>query len=331
MPLEMQPFRTTEITQPRIKDWFTNSQPDFTQELITEEDAEQFEHEEGINKVYLFSTKKATPPIYQALAANFNNRLRFAVVKKQNPIWEVLAHDFEVDKWPTLLVHVQNGADKAGNIVYDGKLKLPDLKAFVAEYALSPENAKEDYTITSKKRKEAATAQRLEGLRIVEDIDEMKSLIMDEPNAALVYAAQRDQAPHLSMVEELGAKYGQYINIIALIVDEPSAAKKELKGKLPLFRFYKNELKGQAKRDTSFEILIPDRLSPERDLDKIEKVIVEEMEENFEHEVKIVTETVFYQKARPVTHDEGKNAIAWLYNTENDIGIPFLYKALSMD
>lgn len=64
MPLEMLPFRTTEITQPRIKDWFTNNQPDYTQELVTEEDAEQFEHEEGINKVYLFSTKKATPPIY---------------------------------------------------------------------------------------------------------------------------------------------------------------------------------------------------------------------------------------------------------------------------
>lgn len=98
----------------------------------------------------------------------------------------------------------------------------------------------------------------------------MKSLIMDEPNAALVYAAQRDQAPHLPMVEELGAKYGQYINIIALIVDDPTAAKKEMKSrKLPVFRFYKNELKGQSKRDTSFEILIPDRLSPETDLDKI--------------------------------------------------------------
>ena len=43
--------------------------------------SEQFENEEGISKVYLFTTKKTTPPIYQALAANYNNRLRFAVVK----------------------------------------------------------------------------------------------------------------------------------------------------------------------------------------------------------------------------------------------------------
>ena len=64
MPMQQVGFRSQEITQPRIKDWFTNNQPDFTQELLSEEDAEQFEHEEGINKVYLFSTKKATPPIY---------------------------------------------------------------------------------------------------------------------------------------------------------------------------------------------------------------------------------------------------------------------------
>lgn len=88
MPLVQVPFRTTEVTQPRIKDWFINNQPDYTQELVTEEDAEQFQHEEGINKVYLFSTKKQTPPIYQALAANFNNRLRFATVKKGSAVSE---------------------------------------------------------------------------------------------------------------------------------------------------------------------------------------------------------------------------------------------------
>lgn len=55
------------------------------------------------------------------------------------------------------------------------------------------------------------------------------------------------------------------------------------------------------------------------------------MEDNFEHEVKIVTETVFYQSARPVTNNDGKNAIAWLYKTEDEIGIPFIYKAMSMD
>jgi len=56
---------------------------------------------------------------------------------------------------------------------------------------------------------------------------------MDEPFAGLVYAAQRNQAPHLPLLEELGAKYGEYINIVALIIDDPTTVKKEFKGKLP--------------------------------------------------------------------------------------------------
>lgn len=62
--------------------------------------------------MYLFSTKKATPPIYQALAANFNNRLRFAIVKKSSEVSAQLANDFAVKTWPTLLIEVQNGAEK---------------------------------------------------------------------------------------------------------------------------------------------------------------------------------------------------------------------------
>ena len=81
-------------------------------------------------------------------------------------------------------------------------------------------------------------------MRIVESVDEMKDFIMDDPLAALVYAAQREQAPHLALVEQLGQEYGEFINIVALIVDDPQTVKKEMKGKLPLFRFYKNELKG---------------------------------------------------------------------------------------
>ena len=84
----------------------TYNQPDFTQELVSEADAEQFENEEGISKVYLFTTKKATPPIYQALAANYNNRLRFAVVKKSSAVSEQIALELSVTKWPTILVNV---------------------------------------------------------------------------------------------------------------------------------------------------------------------------------------------------------------------------------
>ena len=158
----------------------------------------------------------------------------------------------------------------------------------------------------------------------------MKEIIMDEPFAALVYAAQRNHTPHMALLEQMGAKYGEYINIVALIVDDPATVKKEFKGKLPLFRYYKNELKGQAKRDSSFEILIPERLSVENDLEEIGERIAAEMEDNFEHDVKIVTEKVYYPSARQVTQQEHKHALAWLY-ASGESNIPFVYKALSKD
>ena len=170
----------------------TYNQPDFTQELVSEADAEQFENEEGISKVYLFTTKKTTPPIYQALAANYNNRLRFAVVKKSSAVSEQIALELSVTKWPTILVNVQNGADEATNITYEGKLKLPELRAFVDQYALDESQAKQDFAIASKQRKESKNGQRQNGFVIIEDIEELKDLILDESNAALVYIPLRN-------------------------------------------------------------------------------------------------------------------------------------------
>jgi|LakMenE01Jun11ns_1017448.scaffolds.fasta_scaffold9683410_2 hypothetical protein len=48
----------------------------------------------------------------------------------------------------------------------------------------------------------------------------------------------------MQIVEELATQYGEFINIVVLIVDDAATVKKEFKGKLPMFRFYKNEIKG---------------------------------------------------------------------------------------
>lgn len=48
----------------------------------------------------------------------------------------------------------------------------------------------------------------------------------------------------MPLVEELAIQYGDFINIVVLIVDDAATVKKEFKGKLPMFRFYKNEVKG---------------------------------------------------------------------------------------
>ena len=105
----------------------------------------------------------------------------------------------------------------------------------------------------------------------------------------------------MELMEQFGATYGEYINIVVLIVDDPAQIKKEFKGKLPMFRFYRNEVKGNAKKESSFEILIPERLQTSGDLKQIREVIMSEIEDNFEHTVKIVTEKVYYPEARQVT------------------------------
>jgi hypothetical protein len=63
-------------------------------------------------------------------------------------------------------------------VVYDGKLKLPELKEFMADFAL--DERKEDYVIASKQRKESPYAQKLNGVRIVEDIEDMKEMVLDD-------------------------------------------------------------------------------------------------------------------------------------------------------
>lgn len=47
--------------------------------------------------------------------------------------------------------------------------------------------------------------------------------------------------------------------------------------------------------------MIPERLSVENDLQEIGERIAAEMEDNFEHDIKVVTEKVYYASARQVT------------------------------
>ena len=73
------------------------------------------------------------PPIYKALSTNYYNRLRFAFVQVESEIGGELGTEFDVEKWPTLLISTTDGE----KIPYDGKMKLPALKEFVDQYALN--------------------------------------------------------------------------------------------------------------------------------------------------------------------------------------------------
>jgi len=131
-----------------------------------------------------------------------------------------------------LLINVQKGTE-IENIVYEGKLKLPELNSFVDEYALSKSEAKADYYIASKTQEEMKANSAKQGYRVVDSIDKMKDIVLDDMFAGLVYVTEKDQLPHLSVIEQFAEVYGDFINIVVLTLDDPKEAKKEFKGKLP--------------------------------------------------------------------------------------------------
>lgn len=148
MPVQQIGFASNQVSDPDVKKWITDNVPDYTQRLMTKEDAAQFSAEEGIKKVYLFSAKQKVPPIYKALSAQFRNRVRFAFVNVEASVSAEVAADFGVEKWPTLLV--ESAGEDGGHDLYSGKMKLNELVEFVAPHALSDAEKKEERVIESK-------------------------------------------------------------------------------------------------------------------------------------------------------------------------------------
>ena len=74
--------------------------------------------------------------------------------------------------------------------------------------------------------------------------------------------AQKDNMLHSQVVEDLASEYGDFINVVMYVVDDAQASSSELKTefkstKLPLFRYYPNQKEGDAKRQASFNIVLP--------------------------------------------------------------------------
>lgn len=55
------------MSGPALKKWFVSAVPNYAQTLSSLQDGAEFDNEEAIHKVYLFSNKASVPPIYKAL------------------------------------------------------------------------------------------------------------------------------------------------------------------------------------------------------------------------------------------------------------------------
>lgn len=325
MPVSVIPYASNQVSDPDVKKWITDNVPDFTQRLSTKEDAEQFASEEGIRKVYLLSAKQKVPPIYKALAANFRNRVRFGFTNPEASVSGELASQFDVSKWPTLLIAGETGEN---HIVFDGKMKLNELIDFVTPYALPADQAKEERVISSKQQTTVNQQSDSSGYQLLTSFSDIESKILDNWQGSLLYVGQKDDLSYLSILEDFAKEYGMFLNVNLFVIEDAAASSADLKRefkstKLPLFRFYPNNKTGQDKRNNSFEIILPKT----DDLAEVKEAILEEIVSNFESDVKDVSEKVYYSLAAQNSRDE-KITIAYLYD---GTGVDFTFKAISAD
>ena len=335
MPNENIPYSQNEVTDVIMKNWITNNIPDYTQRLSQRSDSDEFADEADINKVYLFSAKQKVPPIYKALAANYYNRLRFAFVQVESEIGADLGGEFDVEKWPTLLISTAEGE----KIPYDGKMKLPALKEFVDSYALNVGEEKEDRVIGSKKQSTLSNQVDKSGYMLLTNPFDIEEKIIDDQKAAIVYVASKDNMMHSNVIEELASEYGDFINLAMYAVDDVQASssdlKKEFKStKLPLFRYYNNQKTGEDKRASSFNIVLPsEAFNAEFEGpmgSAIKEAILREVHDTYITDVKEVSEKVYNQLAGPAAR-EGKVVVNYIYDGEDERGVDFTYKAVTTD
>ena len=333
MPTQAIGFSSNQVSDPDVKNWITSNIPDYTQRLSTKEDADQFAEEAGIQKVYLFSAKQKVPPIYKALAANFRNRLRFAFVNVESSASADLAKDFDVEKWPTLLVQNQfatpdtDGGDK--HHVFDGKMKLPELIQFVEPFALAEDQKKEERVISSKSQTTVNQQNDESGYMLLTSVKDIEVKILAEHWGGILYVAQKDQLTHLPIMEEFAREMGTFMQVAVLIVDDVAEMSADLKSefksaKLPQFRFYPNVKTGQDKKQASFEIVT----SKSDDLEVVKERLMDEIKDNMVTDVKDVSEKVYYQLGAQNARD-GKITATYLY--DGDDTVSFAFKVLSAD
>jgi len=91
-----------------------------------------------VTKVLLFTSKKATPPLYKALSKELKSKLAFGEVRSSE---EDLIKKFKVEKFPTLLV--LSDPEYYISIPYEGEYKRDEMSKFLRSFAYSKRQEKD--------------------------------------------------------------------------------------------------------------------------------------------------------------------------------------------
>ena len=107
------------------------------EQVITNENFENFKTRSNLNKVILFTNKKSSPLMYRGLSGYFYDRLALGIVYETE---KNLCKKLEIKKFPTIMViqTIEDDViiDDPNTIFYDGKMETENIVTFLEKYAL---------------------------------------------------------------------------------------------------------------------------------------------------------------------------------------------------
>ena len=107
------------------------------EQIITNENFENFKTKSNLNKVILFTNKKSSPLMYRGLSGYFYDRLALGIVYESE---KNLCKKLGIKKFPTIMViqTIEDDViiDDPNTIFYEGKMETENIVTFLEKYAL---------------------------------------------------------------------------------------------------------------------------------------------------------------------------------------------------
>lgn len=178
-----------------LKKWLTSNLPNYSTVIRTVQQAKDFASEQNIHKCFLFTNKKKTPPIFMALTAYYNNKLRFAVVNDDAPEAKELQEWMEIEHFPTIMIveSVKGQAVTESPMrYYDGNMKkIESMIGWLKKYALTDIKMKEEVVI-EKKQTDTMNREKKSLFYHGGEVEDLKEKILADQKPGLVLYLQKD-------------------------------------------------------------------------------------------------------------------------------------------
>jgi hypothetical protein len=178
-----------------------------------------------------------------------------------------------------------------GNLIrYPGAVKLSNLVDWLRPYSLKDKIEREQDKVD-----ELFIVHEIDKMRhmmmVVDSYQEFSHLVLNRDEIALVYFATANDHPHLLLLTKF-AKLHEYVTCIWYKVNDANEIQQyfgDSKLKLPAFRSFRNNLKSFEKWDSQAEVKVPVYTH-----ENAYELVLAQVQDNFEADVKLVSEEVFY-------------------------------------